>query len=100
MIAPFVLLLLSIALGPLIARHWWGKHYAKVAFGLALVAVLYYLFGLRAYTRVLHTAHEYVSFIVLIGSLFIVSGGIHLSVKGEATPLANTVFLFAGALIA
>ncbi len=100
MIAPFVLLLLSIALGPLIARHWWEKHYPKVAFGLALVALLYYVLGLRAHARVLHTAHEYVSFIVLIGSLFVVSGGIHISVKGEATPLANTVFLFVGALIA
>src|SRR5206468_3988727 len=47
-----------------------------------------------------HTAHEYFSFIALIGSLFVVSGGIHISVKGEATPLANVVFLFIGAVIA
>jgi len=47
-----------------------------------------------------HTAVEYVSFIALIGSLFVVSGGIHINVKGEATPMANVVFLFVGAVIA
>src|SRR5206468_4551106 len=47
-----------------------------------------------------HTAHEYFSFIALIGSLFVVSGGIHITVKGESTPRANVVFLFVGAVIA
>jgi Na+/H+ antiporter NhaD/arsenite permease-like protein len=60
----------------------------------------YYLFGLHAYTRVLHVAHEYVSFIALIGSLFVVSGGIHINVKGEATPMTNVLFLLFGAVIA
>jgi len=100
MIGPFVLLLLAIALGPLVAKHAWEKHYPKVAIALGLVTLVYYCFGLNAYTRVFHTAHEYVSFIILIGALFIVSGGIHISVKGEATPLANTVFLFIGAILA
>ena len=45
-------------------------------------------------------AHDYTSFIALIGSLFVVSGGIHISVKGEATPLGNVVFLFIGAVVA
>src|SRR5467141_608588 len=44
-----------------------------------------------------HTAAEYVSFIALIGSLFVVSGGIHINVKGEATPMVNVVFLLIGA---
>ena len=48
----------------------------------------------------LHTAHEYISFIVLVGSLFVVSGGIHIGVKGEATPFANVIFLLAGAIVA
>ena len=48
----------------------------------------------------LDTAHEYISFIALIGSLFVVSGGIHVGVKGEATPLANVIFLLIGAVIA
>jgi Na+/H+ antiporter NhaD/arsenite permease-like protein len=100
MIVPFALLLLAIALGPLVARHWWEKHYPKVSIALGLITLAYYCFGLSAYARVLHTAHEYISFIVLIGALFIVSGGIHITVRGEATPLANTVFLLIGAILA
>jgi Na+/H+ antiporter NhaD/arsenite permease-like protein len=99
MILPFALLLAVIALGPLLFPKWWTKHYAKVAFALAAVTLAYYIFGLRAHELVLHVAHEYVSFIVLIGSLFVVSGGIHIKVKGEATPFANVVFLFIGAVI-
>jgi len=34
------------------------------------------------------------------GSLFVVSGGIHINVKGDATPLGNVVFLFIGAVVA
>jgi Na+/H+ antiporter NhaD/arsenite permease-like protein len=48
----------------------------------------------------LHVAHEYLSFIALIGSLFVVSGGIHIRVKGEATPAINCLFLFVGAVLA
>jgi Na+/H+ antiporter NhaD/arsenite permease-like protein len=44
--------------------------------------------------------HEYFSFIVLIGSLFVVAGGIHIKVKGETTPMLNVVFLAIGAVIA
>lgn len=66
---------------------------------MGLVSLGYYLFWLHAHERVLHVAHEYVSFISLIGSLFVVAGGIHLNVKGEATPRENVVFLFAGALV-
>jgi len=100
MILPFGVLLLAIAVGPLLFAHGWHKHYPKAAFALAAVTLTYYLLGLHAHGRVLHVAQEYVSFICLIGSLFIVAGGIHINVKGEATPLANTVFLFIGAVIA
>ena len=100
MILPFVLLLGAIAIGPLLVPNWWGRRYAWVSFALAAVTGGYYLFGLGAVQPVLHTAEEYVSFIVLIGSLFVVAGGIHINVKGEATPFANVVFLALGALVA
>ncbi len=100
MIIPFAVLLGTIALAPLLAGQWWSKHYPKVAIALGAVTLCYYLFGLHAYTRVLHVAQEYVSFIALIGSLFVVSGGIHINVKGEATPLTNVLFLLFGAVIA
>src|SRR3954470_21646956 len=100
MMLPFGILLVAIALGPLLFSAWWSKHYPKVACGLGAITLAYYLFGLHAFSNVGHAAREYVSFIALIGSLFIVSGGIHINVKGEATPFVNTVFLFIGALLA
>ncbi len=42
---------------------------------------------------------EYASFIVLVGSLYVVAGGIHIGVKGEATPLVNSLFLAIGAVL-
>lgn len=100
MIVPFVLLLGAIALGPLVAERFWHKHYGKIALGLGAITLWYYLGVLHAYERVLHVAHEYVSFITLIGALFVVSGGIHIVVKGEATPRTNTIYLGIGAIIA
>lgn len=100
MIVPFVLLLGSIALGPLVHASAWNRHYAKIALGLGAFTLCYYLFGLHAASRVISVAHEYFSFIVLIGSLFVVSGGIHLTVKGDATPWENVRFLLIGGLAA
>ena len=100
MSTPFIALLGIVALAPLFFADWWGRHYPKVCVGLAGVVVLYYLAVLQASPRVLQTAVDYVSFIALVGSLFVVSGGIHINVKGEAKPSINVLFLFIGALLA
>jgi len=100
LVLPFALLLGAMAIAPLLAPNWWLRHYAKVALGLGAMTLGYYLLSLHANERVLDTAHEYVSFIALVGSLFVVSGGIHIVVKGKATPLANVVFLLVGAVLA
>lgn len=100
MILPFGILLATIALAPLFFLHWWEKHYPKVAYVLGAITLAYYFLGLHDYHTVMHTAEEYVSFICLVGSLFIVSGGIHIKIKGEATPVANVMFLLFGAVIA
>lgn len=100
MILPFVVMLLSIAFMPFIHLHWWEKNYPKVAVALGAIAVTYYLVFLGQPGRVAEVAHEYLSFIALIGSLFVVAGGVHISVRGEATPLRNTIFLGIGAVIA
>src|SRR5256885_6381824 len=101
MMLPFAALLVMIALGPLLFPAWWLRHYPKVAIALGLITIAYYCLGLpaRARVTVLHTAHEYVSFIALIGSLYVVSGGIHMTVRGEATPIENVRFLMVGALL-
>lgn len=99
MAVPFLLLLLALALMPFIARHWWEKNYPFVSVGLGLLMIGYYLFGLEAPGRMLHTGMEYVSFIALIGSLFVVAGGIHLRIKGKSHPLSNVVLLAIGAIL-
>ena len=100
MITFFALMLISIAVMPLWKPHWWHHNYPKVAVGLGAITASYYAFVLHDYHRLGHVAHEYISFISLIGSLFVVSGGIHIRVKGESTPIINCVFLFIGAVLA
>jgi len=97
---PFGLLLGAMALAPVLAHGWWLRHYAKVAFGLGGITLAYYIFGLHAWEPIGHTAHEYVSFVTLVGGLYVVSGGIHLGVKGSGRPLFNVAFLFVGAVLA
>ncbi|MEY2408865.1 MAG: hypothetical protein QOF48_1535 [Verrucomicrobiota bacterium] len=102
MVLPFAALLGLIALGPLWFPEWWGKHYPKVCLVLGAATVLYYLLFLpgAAAQKTLQTGEDYVGFIALIGSLFVVSGGIQITVKGEATPLQNVGFLMTGAVLA
>jgi Na+/H+ antiporter NhaD/arsenite permease-like protein len=104
LVLPFAILLLLIAVMPLMPdriKAWWEHSYAAVSVLLAAVVAACYLIGIPAGgSRLAHTAGEYVSFITLIGSLFIIAGGIHLKVKGEASPLNNVVFLLGGAVLA
>jgi Na+/H+ antiporter NhaD/arsenite permease-like protein len=99
-IVPFVVLLGSIALGPLINAHWWEHHYHYFAIGLGLVTAVYYLFFHGDSHPWFHAIIEYVSFIVLLASLYIVSGGIVIHVGSRATPQANTALLLVGAVAA
>jgi Na+/H+ antiporter NhaD/arsenite permease-like protein len=97
-VLPFVALLAAIALAPFLFGAWWSRHYAKVTVALALIPLLYYLASGETRPRVGALCEDYISFICLIGSLFIISGGIHINVKGKATPRANVLFLLIGAL--
>ncbi|MDE3057525.1 MAG: sodium:proton antiporter [Bacteroidota bacterium] len=99
MILPFVLMLGAIAVAPFINRHWWEANYPAVSVSLGLLTVLYYIFVLHNVPRLLATLYEYVSFIALIGSLFVVSGGIHFRMRGRSTPLANVALLGFGAIV-
>lgn len=108
-ILPFAILLASIAVMPFIARHWWEHNYARVAIILGLAVAIFYLLGLREFDEagrslgpraIAESLAEYISFIFLLGSLFIVSGGILIRVRATATPVANTALLLIGAVIA
>lgn len=101
MVIPFAILLLMIATGPLFYHHFWEHHYPKVAVGLgAVVAVFYGFFMDHGTHTLLHTLEEYISFIALIGSLFIVSGGILIKIGTRGRPLVNGGLLFFGSILA
>ena len=98
-IVPFAALLLTIALAPALLREHWHRHYAKICAGFATITVAYYIFVLHGLARVLHAGWEYAGFIIVVGAFFVVAAGIHLQLRGRATPALNTLFLFAGALL-
>jgi Na+/H+ antiporter NhaD/arsenite permease-like protein len=99
-IIPFLLLLLSIAVMPFVNKRWWDKNYPLVVYVLGFVVVLYYVSSLHNISRLFLTSYEYLSFISLIGSLFVVSGGIHVRIRGKSTPIGNVAILATGAVIA
>ncbi|MFP4093532.1 MAG: sodium:proton antiporter [Cyclobacteriaceae bacterium] len=99
-VLPFALLLLMIATGPLFYEHFWHKNYPIIAVLLAVVVVSYYVFILGNQHEPIHALAEYMQFIALLSSLYIASGGILIKVDKKATPLANSVLLIIGSVIA
>ena len=94
----FVGLLLCIAIAPLINSEWWGKKYGYVSLALAIPAAILVVF--QDWLLLYHVIKEYISFIILLGSLFIISGGIVIKIGSRGTPRLNLLFLFAGAVFA
>ncbi len=99
LVTPFVLLLLAIAIAPFVDRAWWGRNYPTVVAALSAAVIAYYLYALGNGSRVLLTMYEYASFISLIGSLFVVAGGIHFNLRGKAAPWENVALLGGGAVL-
>ena len=93
---PFVILLVAIALAPLIAQRHWERHYHELCVALAGIVCLYYLFIVKQSARVVHAGIDYASFMLVVGSFFVVSGGIHLRVRSPSSPIRNTLFLLLG----
>src|SRR5436309_1942499 len=100
LLAPFAILLITIAIFPLVLKQHWERHYQKLCALLAATTCGYYFFALHGAARVQHAASEYVSFIVVVGAFFVVAGAIHLHIPRSASPLANVTFLFGGSLLA
>jgi Na+/H+ antiporter NhaD/arsenite permease-like protein len=99
-VLPFVAMLLAIAICPLWIPHWWEPNRNKLLVSAALGApVLLYYLG-REPGALLHMGEDYVSFLLLLASLFVISGGILMRGDLPATPLVNTGFLAVGALLA
>ena len=99
---PFVIMLLMIAVGPLIAEKWWEHNLNKLIVSLVLgvpIAVCLILGGME-HELVHQVFFDYVPFIILLLSLFVITGGIHLSGDIKAKPWVNTLFLGIGFLLA
>jgi len=97
---PFVVLLLAIALAPLVTPQWWhhNRNKAIVAFVVSLPILIY--LGIAAPQALIEKLHEYFGFIVVIGALFVITGGIHIQGSLSGTPLVNTGMLGLGAVLA
>src|SRR5262245_33442284 len=96
-------MLLAIALLPLAAGHWWERNANKALVALILglpVAGYLLLQGEAGWHSLQHTLLEYVEFMVLLGSLYTISGGIVLRGDLQATPIVNGCFLALGAVLA
>jgi Na+/H+ antiporter NhaD/arsenite permease-like protein len=103
-VLPFVALLLSIAILPLAAPHWWEHNRNKaIVSGVLAALVAVYLVGWHGkhgMHEVIDKLKEYASFMILLGALYIISGGIYIKGSLSGTPLANTSLLIIGALLA
>jgi Na+/H+ antiporter NhaD/arsenite permease-like protein len=100
---PFACMLLSIALWPLIAPEFWHHHFAKISLFWAVCLAAPFTVAFR-WTAAYEIAHillaDYVPFIILLWSLYTVSGGILLRGTLRGTPIVNVAMLSIGTLLA
>src|SRR5262249_8459736 len=77
-VLPFAVLLLTLALCPLVAGRWWERNGNKFLASAALGLPILVLYLVRDPQALVHMAQEYVSFIVLLGGLYVIAGGVLL----------------------
>ncbi len=103
-VLPFCLLLLCIAVMPLAYGHWWehNRNKAIVVVLLSLPIMLYLLpvWTAAGYHEIVDKIKEYLSFMSLLGALYIISGGIYIRGSLSGSPLGNTAILGLGAVLA
>ncbi len=101
---PFIGVLLTIALAPLLAPTFWHRHYGKCValWALAFLLPEMALNGVKAGLAALIEAalDEYLPFILLLGALFAVAGGLRLTGAPRGGPGVNTAMLALGTLMA
>lgn len=101
---PFAALLLCIAVLPLVAGHWWehNKNKGIVSAVCAVPIAIYFVttFGQTGVHNLIEKGEEYLSFMVLLTSLFVITGGIYIRGSLRGSPTANTGILALGAVLA
>ena len=93
-------MLLAIALGPLWVPRWWESNGNKLIVSAVVGLPILVMYLGRRPGALGAMAEEYVSFIVLLAGLYVISGGVLLRGDLEATPLANVAFLALGSVLA
>jgi len=93
-------MLLAIALCPLVAGHWWERNRNKLLVSVLFGMPVLLLYLGREPSALLHAAEEYVSFMILLASLYAIAGGIVLRGTLPATPVINAGFLAIGSVLA
>jgi len=102
-VIPFIGILLSIALFPLVAPEFWHHHFGKVSAFWALVFAVPFVMVHHgeAMHEILHIfISDYIPFIILLWALFTVAGGILIRGSFNGTPKLNAIFLLIGTLLA
>jgi len=103
-VIPFAGILLSIAIFPLVAPHFWHKHFGKVSAFWALSLILPFVLKEGVEITLYELLHvgllEYVPFIILLLALFTISGGVQLTGTLVGTPVLNTAIIFIGTVLA
>jgi Na+/H+ antiporter NhaD/arsenite permease-like protein len=99
-VLPFALLLLGLALLPLAAARFWESNLRKLLVAAVLGLPVAQLYAANHPAALVRAFDDYVSFIVLLATLFVISGGVFLEGDLPATPRVNATFLGAGALFA
>ena len=99
---PFGLMLLTIAVAPLIAEHWWesNRHKLTVALFLGVPTAICLIVGGMLHDLEHQIFGDYIPFIILLLALYVITGGIHLSGDIKAKPWVNTTFLALGWVLA
>ena len=103
-VIPFVGILLSIAVFPLVAEEFWHHNFGKISLFWAASLILPFLvsqgFKITVY-EILHVGLlEYIPFIILLLALFTISGGVRLKGTLVGTPTLNTIIIFVGTALA
>jgi len=103
-VIPFMGMILSIAVFPLILPEFWLKHYGKVSFTWAIFTLigigLKYGFGISLHTLIVVMFEQFLPFFILLFSLFTITGGINLKGDLKGNPFLNTFILLIGAILA
>ncbi len=101
-VVPFILMLAAIAILPMVVGDWWDKNKNKLIVSLVLGLPIAAFLLLSNQTEVLihSVVFDYIPFIILLGSLFVITGGIFIDADFEATPLVNLTILAVGGLLA